>query len=80
MNNETIELRIKNLEKDVEQIKTDIKPIIELQFGFRELKDSMDELSCQFKQFAEQNNSRTYEWLKYLATLIIGAVFTYIIK
>ena len=77
---DTNEYRIEKLEEDVKQIKTDIKPIVELQFGFKELKDSMDKLSSQFEQFTKQNNSRTYEWLKYLATLIIGAVFTYIIK
>ena len=77
---DTNEYRIEKLEEDVKQIKTDIKPIVELQFGFKELKDSMDELSCQFKQFTEQNNSRVYEWLKYLATLLIGAGFTYFIN
>ena len=77
---DTNEYRIEKLEEDVKQIKKDIKPIVELQFGFKELKDSMDKLSSQFEQFTKQNNSRTYEWLKYLATLIIGAVFTYIIK
>ena len=77
---DTNEYRIEKLEEDVKQIKTDIKPIVELQFGFKELKDSMDKLSSQFEQFTKQNNSRVYEWLKYLATLIIGAVFTYVIK
>ena len=77
---DTNEYRIEKLEEDVKQLKSDIKPIVELQFGFKELKDSMDKLSSQFEQFTKQNNSRTYEWLKYLATLIIGAVFTYLIK
>ena len=77
---DTNEYRIKKLEEDVKQLKSDIKPIVELQFGFKELKDSMDKLSSQFEQFTKQNNSRTYEWLKYLATLIIGSVFTYLIK
>ena len=77
---DTNEYRIEKLEEEVKQLKTDIKPIVELQFGFKELKDSMDKLSSQFEQFTKQNNSRTYEWLKYLATLIIGAVFTYVVK
>ena len=77
---DTNEYRIEKLEEDVKQLKSDIKPIVGLQFGFKELKDSMDKLSSQFEQFTKQNNSRTYEWLKYLATLIIGAVFTYFIQ
>lgn len=77
---DTNEYRIKKLEEDVKQLKSDIKPIVELQFGFKELKDSMDKLSSQFEQFTKQNNNRAYEWLKYLATLIIGSVFTYLIK
>ena len=77
---DTNEYRIEKLEEEVKQLKSDIKPIVGLQFGFKELKDSMDKLSSQFEQFTKQNNSRTYEWLKYLATLIIGAVFTYLIK
>ena len=77
---DTNEYRIKKLEEDVKQLKSDIKPIVELQFGFKELKDSMDKLSSQFEQFTKQNNSRTYEWLKYLATLLIGAIFAYFIE
>ena len=77
---EQVEVPEAKLEEDVKQLKSDIKPIVGLQFGFKELKDSMDKLSSQFEQFTKQNNSRTYEWLKYLATLLIGAIFAYFIE
>lgn len=77
---ETQEYRISTLEREVKELKKDVKPIVELQFGFKELTSSMDKLSRQFEEFSKLNDSRTYDWLKYLATLIIGAAVTFFIK
>ena len=77
---ETQEYRISTLEREVKELKKDVKPIVELQFGFKELTSSMDKLSRQFEEFSKLNDSRTYDWLKYLATLLIGAAVTFFIK
>lgn len=77
---EAQEYRISTLEREVKELKKDVKPIVELQFGFKELTSSMDKLSRQFEEFSKLNDSRTYDWLKYLATLIIGAAVTFFIK
>ena len=74
------EYRIEKLEEEVKQLKTDIKPIVELEFGFRELKESVDKLTMQFQQFTNQSNSRAYEWLKYLGTALISCAITYFFK
>ena len=77
---ETLEYKILNLEREVEELKKDVKPIVELQFGFKELTSSMDKLSRQFEEFSKLNDARTYDWLKYLATLFIGAAATFFMK
>lgn len=78
--NEAQEYRFCTLEREIKEIKKEIKPIVELQFGFKELTASMEKLSTQFEEFSKLNNSRTYEWLKYLITLGIGAAVTFFIK
>lgn len=78
--NETQDFRIATLEREIKELKKDVKPIVELQFGFKELTSSMDKLSSQFEEFSKLNNNRTYDWMKYLATLLIGAAATFFIK
>ena len=72
--------RLEAIERDIKELKEKVKPVLELQFGFNSLTEAVNKLSKQFEEFSKLNNSRTYDWLKYLATLLIGAAVTFLIK
>ena len=72
--------RLEAIERDIKELKEKVKPVLELQFGFNSLTEAVNKLSRQFEDFSQLNSSRTYEWLKYLITLGIGAAVTFFIK
>lgn len=80
MENETLDYRLTQLENKVNKMSDKVEIISTLEVKFTQLNSSLDKLSDQFKQFSEMNTTRNYEWLKYLATLIIGGVFAYCFK
>ena len=80
MENETLDYRLTQLENKVNKMSDKVEIISTLEVKFTQLNSSLDKLSKQFEDFSNTSSNRSYEWLKYLATLIIGAAFTYIVK
>ena len=80
MDNETLEYRVSQMENKLDKISDRVEIINALEVKFTQLNSSLDKLSKQFEDFSNTSSNRSYEWLKYLATLIIGAAFTYIVK
>ena len=79
MDNDTFEYRLNKVEKEVDNIKEDIKPMSEFKISINNLTNQINKLSEQFERFSNKSNERNYDWLKYFITLFIGAVFTYLI-
>ena len=72
--------RLEAIERDIKELKEKVKPVLELQYGFNSLTEAVNKLSKQFEEFSKLNDSRTYEWLKSIAYLLIGAAISFLIK